>query len=83
MGYPSNCESFFLVTDTCTAVSTAIEELAADIPEELASGGMYPFHMSHSPSNPGTPDSDVISPEEWEDNSMIASDSEMGLAGSP
>ncbi|KKK18163.1 hypothetical protein ARAM_004521 [Aspergillus rambellii] len=47
------------------AVITAIEELAVELPEELAS------------------ESDVPSPEEWEDNSMMASDSEMGLAGSP
>ncbi|KAE8149454.1 hypothetical protein BDV25DRAFT_156255 [Aspergillus avenaceus] len=40
------------------AVIGAIEELAVDVPEELAS-------------------------EEWEDNSMMASDSEMGVAGSP
>ncbi|XHG03146.1 hypothetical protein AWENTII_006465 [Aspergillus wentii] len=40
------------------AVSTAIDELSVDLPEELAS-------------------------EDWEDNSMMASDSEMGLAGSP
>ncbi|KAL5335950.1 hypothetical protein BJX70DRAFT_401139 [Aspergillus crustosus] len=47
------------------AVMTAIDEMAIEIPEELAS------------------DSDVASPEEWEDNSMMASDSEMGLAGTP
>ncbi|KAI2935085.1 hypothetical protein CBS147320_819 [Aspergillus niger] len=37
---------------------TAVEDLIADVPEELAS-------------------------EDWEDNSVMASDSEMGLAGSP
>ncbi|KAF7594517.1 hypothetical protein BBP40_008964 [Aspergillus hancockii] len=47
------------------AVIGAIEELAVDMPEELAS------------------ESDQPSPEEWEDNSMMASDSEMGVAGSP
>ncbi|KAK6813470.1 hypothetical protein RU639_011204 [Aspergillus parasiticus] len=40
------------------AVLGAIEELAVDMPEELAS-------------------------EEWEDNSAMASDSEMGVAGTP
>lgn len=73
-----------LGTDRFTAVSAAIEELAADLPEELVSG-MYPFHMSHSPSNLGPPESDLPSPDadEWEDNSVMASDSEMGMAGSP
>jgi ubiquitin carboxyl-terminal hydrolase 34 len=27
--------------------------------------------------------SDLPSPDEWEDNSMLPSDSEMGMAGSP
>ncbi|KAL2872647.1 putative ubiquitin C-terminal hydrolase [Aspergillus lucknowensis] len=39
-------------------VLAAIEEMAVELPEELAS-------------------------EEWEDNSMVASDSEMGMAGTP
>ncbi|KAL1880253.1 hypothetical protein Plec18167_003656 [Paecilomyces lecythidis] len=30
-----------------------------------------------------TSESDLPSPEDWEDNSMVASDSEVGLAGSP
>ncbi|KAL4864454.1 hypothetical protein BDV12DRAFT_176122 [Aspergillus spectabilis] len=46
-------------------VMAAIEEMAVELPEELAS------------------ESDIPSPEEWEDNSMMASDSEMGLAGTP
>ncbi|KAL4923242.1 putative ubiquitin C-terminal hydrolase [Aspergillus undulatus] len=45
------------ITSQAQAVVTAIEDLAVELPEELAS-------------------------EEWEDNSM-ASDSEMGLAGTP
>ncbi|KAE8383353.1 hypothetical protein BDV26DRAFT_137686 [Aspergillus bertholletiae] len=47
------------------AVLGAIEELAVDMPEELAS------------------ESDVPSPEEWEDHSAMASDSEMGVSGTP
>ncbi|KAL1967875.1 hypothetical protein VTN77DRAFT_2564 [Rasamsonia byssochlamydoides] len=47
------------------AVSSAIEELSVELPEELAS------------------ESDFPSPEDWEDNSMMASDSELGLAGTP
>lgn len=31
----------------------------------------------------GDPDSDISSPDEWEENSMIASESEMGMTGSP
>lgn len=67
------------------AVSEAVEELSADLPEDLVSGGTYLFSFCPSPSspNPGKPVSDISSPDEWEDNSMIASDSEMGLAGSP
>ena len=66
----------------CLAVITAIEELSVELPEELASGGL-PFHMFMSFSNPRFPESDLPSPEEWEDNSMMASDSEVGMTGSP
>ncbi|KAL4938191.1 hypothetical protein BDV06DRAFT_201525 [Aspergillus oleicola] len=52
-----------IVTQAQT-VLTAIEGLAVELPEELAS------------------ESDVQPLEEWEDNSM-ASDSEMGMAGTP
>lgn len=66
----------------CLAVITAIEELSVELPEELASGGL-PFHMFMFFSNPRFPESDLPSPEEWEDNSMMASDSEVGMTGSP
>lgn len=71
------------LTDIYIAVSTAIEELSVDLPEELASGGS-PFSYVHVlSSNPWFPESDLPSPEDWEDNSMMASDSEVGLPGSP
>lgn len=70
------------IADGFAAVNTAIEELSVDLPEELASGGSS-FHMFTSSSNPWFPESDLPSPEDWEDNSMMASDSEVGLAGSP
>ncbi|KJK61380.1 protein of unknown function DUF3517 [Aspergillus parasiticus SU-1] len=65
------------------AVLGAIEELAVDMPEELASG-KYPILLHpYQRLTPGASESDVPSPEEWEDNSAMASDSEMGVAGTP
>lgn len=76
-------KKFCFLTDIYIAVSTAIEELSVDLPEELASGGS-PFSYVHVlSSNPWFPESDLPSPEDWEDNSMMASDSEVGLPGSP
>ncbi|KAL4968635.1 putative ubiquitin C-terminal hydrolase [Aspergillus stella-maris] len=68
--------------DQAQAVLTAIEGLAVDLPEELASGRSATFLMSISASNYSGPESDVQSLEEWEDNSM-GSDSEMGITGTP
>ncbi|KAL2808823.1 hypothetical protein BJX63DRAFT_18059 [Aspergillus granulosus] len=48
-------------------VLAAIEEMTVELPEEI----------------PSDPESDKASSEEWEDNSMIASDSEMGMVGTP
>lgn len=65
------------------AVLGAIEELAVDMPEELASG-KYPILLHpYQRLTPGASESDVPSPEEWEDHSAMASDSEMGVAGTP
>lgn len=65
------------------AVNAAIEELSVELPEELVSGKIAPFLMSTSSSNPRVPDSDLPSPEDWEDNSIMASDSDIGITGSP
>lgn len=66
------------------AVLDAVEELAVDLPEELASGKSL-FIASAPPSNqpPCIPESDIASPEEWEDNSAMGSDSEIGLTSTP
>jgi ubiquitin carboxyl-terminal hydrolase 34 len=66
-----------------TAVVSAIEEMAVEVPEELPSGRSAFYFVSTLASNPRPPESDVPSPEEWDDGSMIASDSEMGMAGTP
>lgn len=66
-----------------TAVGTAIEELTVDLPEELASGKAGPFLCLHQSSNRCGPESDLPSPDEWEDNSVMASESDVGLAESP
>jgi hypothetical protein len=52
-----------------------------DLPDPTS--GESPFRISMSSSNSWLPESDLPSPEDWEDNSMMASDSEVGLAGSP
>lgn len=60
----------------------SIDELAVDVPEELASGKLFVSFLSFRNLTPGSTDSDAPSAEEWEDNSM-ASDSDVGVAGSP
>lgn len=62
---------------------TAIEEMAVEIPEEVASGRPALFLLPTLSSNSQMPGSDALSAEEWEDNSMMASDSEMGMVGTP
>jgi ubiquitin carboxyl-terminal hydrolase 34 len=57
--------------------------MPVELPEELPSGRSTFFLISTLSSNPTDPESDKASSEEWEDNSMIASDSEMGMAGTP
>lgn len=73
---------YLSVTDIAVEVHSAVEELTVDMPEELASGTHSLFHL-FTPSNHSTPESDLPFAEDWEDNSMIPSDSETGLAGSP
>lgn len=63
------------------AVTTAIEELSVDLPDPTS--GRSSFRMLMLSSDSWLPESDLPSPEDWEDNSMVASDSEVGLAGSP
>lgn len=62
---------------------TAIEDMAVEVPEEVASGRSALFLLPTPSSNSQMSESDALSAEEWEDNSMMASDSEMGMVGTP
>jgi ubiquitin carboxyl-terminal hydrolase 34 len=57
-----------------------------EVPDDPPSGMLQSLSLLNGPgisSNPIPLESDVGSVEEWDANSAIASDSEMGLAGSP
>lgn len=77
-----NSRKWICATNTPTAILALLDEMTIEVPEDLISG-MPSFHIIHFLSNPVTPESDLPSPDEWEGNSALASDSELGLAGSP
>ncbi|KAL5003429.1 hypothetical protein BDV10DRAFT_154983 [Aspergillus recurvatus] len=81
--YFADTEEDQKIVSQAQAVISAIEEMAVEIPEELPSGKSVFYFVSTSASNLRAPESDVPSPEEWDDGSMLASDSEMGMAGTP
>lgn len=57
-----------------------------EVPDDPPSGMLQSLSLLNGPgtsSNPISLESDMASVEEWDANSAIASDSEMGVAGSP
>lgn len=57
-----------------------------EVPDDPPSGMLESLSLLNGPvtsSNSIPLESDVASVEEWDANSVIASDSEMGVAGSP
>lgn len=57
-----------------------------DVPDDPPSGMLQYLSLLNGPgtsSNPIPLESDVASVEDWDANSVIATDSEMGVAGSP
>lgn len=61
------------------AVSSAVDELSVELPEEIPSGKSgFSFSQSAELSS----DIDAVL-DDWEDNSMLGSDSEVGMIGTP
>lgn len=56
-----------------------------EVPDDAPSGMLESLSLLNGPgtSSNSILESDVASVEEWDANSVIASDSEMGVAGSP
>lgn len=79
---------------SCSPTNTILPELLSllksmsleEVPDDAPSGMLQSLSLVNghgTSSNPTPLESDVASVEEWDANSVIASDSEMGVAGSP